>query len=143
MSEENLALVASVYSEAREYVDLLDPQVSEAWIAKVGPLYAPDYEFHAVLEGADRMIRRGQDGYLAFMVDWLTPWESYMIAADDVRDLEPPQVAVLTRHLARLKGGGRDVATLGLDLWTVREGLFLRLEAYMDRQLGLKAAGLG
>jgi hypothetical protein len=44
------------------------------------------------------MIRRGQDGYLAFMVDWLTPWESYTIAADDVRDLDPDQVAVLTRH---------------------------------------------
>jgi ketosteroid isomerase-like protein len=141
MSEENLALVASIYSQPRDYVDLLDPPAFEAWVAEVRPLYAPDYEFHA-LGGGGRMVHRGLDGYLEFMNEWLAPWQSYTIVADEVRDLDPRRVAVLTRHRGTLKGGGEELRTLGVDLWTLRDGQFLRLEGFMDRQEGLAAAGL-
>ena len=141
MSEENVALVSSIYSPSRDYADLVDPRVSAEWVAELRPLYAADYEFHAVVEG-NRFIQRGQDGYVTFMIDWLTPWETYRIAADGFRDLDPDRVAVLTHHRGRLRDGGAEVDTRGLDLWTLRDGLFLRLEAFMDRQLGLAAAGL-
>jgi ketosteroid isomerase-like protein len=141
MSQENVELVASIYSEPRDYVARFGPHATEAMRAELRPLYDPEYEFHAVLE-SDRMVHRDFDGYLDFMGDWLVPWKSYTIAADDVRDLEPDRVVVLTRHRGQLKGGGGEVRTLGVDLWTLREGRLLRLEAYMDRRAGLEAAGL-
>jgi len=141
MSEENLALVASIYSEPRNYVDLLDPKASAVWIAETRPLYAHEYEFHVVVEG-NRFVERGQDGYVALMMDWLTPWQSYTISVDEIRDLDTDRVAVLTRHEGPLKDGGGEVRTLGLDVWTVRDARLLRLEAYMDREFGLESAGL-
>jgi ketosteroid isomerase-like protein len=49
---------------------------------------------------------------------------------------------VTTRHHGRLKDGGAEIRSQGLDLWTLRDGHFLRLEAYLDREAGLEAAGL-
>lgn len=73
------------------------------------------------------------------MGEWLAPWKSYTIAADDVRALEPDRVVVLTRHRGQLKGGGEEVRTLGVDLWTLREGR--RLRAGTAAEIG-PAAGI-
>ena len=141
MSHENVEIVASIYSEPHDYVARFAPHATEAVQAELRPLYDPAYEFHAVAEGG-RTVQHGFDGYLDFMGDWLAPWKTYTIAADDVRDLGPDRVVVLTRHRGQLKGGGEEVRTLGLDLWTLRQGRLLRLEAYLDRRAGLEAAGL-
>ena len=89
------------------------------------------------------MHEHGLDGYLRLMRDWLAPWESYTIAGDEFYDLEPDRVAVTTRHRGRMKDGGAEILTEGVDLWTLRDGRLLRLEAYLDREMGLEAAGLG
>ena len=99
MSQENVDLVASIYA-GQDYTIMFDLDATEAWLADFRPLYDPDYEFHAVVEG-NRIVQRGLDGYLEFMRDWLAPWESYEIAADELRDVQPDRVAVLTRHRGR------------------------------------------
>jgi hypothetical protein len=141
MSQENVELVQGIYMQALDYTAYLDPEATAAAFASLRPLYDREYEFHAVVEG-NRIVQHGLDGYLMFMRDWLAPWESYTITADEFRDLEPDKVAVLTRHRGRLKEGGTEVRTIGLDLWMLRSGRFLRLEAYLDRRAGLEAAGL-
>ena len=142
MSQENVELVASIYAEVGDYVARLGPEAPEAAVAEFRPLYDPEYEFHAVVVGGDRMVYRGFDGYTDFMGDWLAAWTSYTITADAIRDLGPDRVAVLTRHRGQLMDGGGEVQTLGVDLLTLRAGRLLRLEGYMDRQAGLEAVGL-
>ena len=94
-----------------------------------------------MVEG-NRIVERGLDGYLALMRDWLGPWEFYSIVAEEFRDLGPDKVGVLTSHWGRLRERGAEVRTSGVDVWTLRDGQLLRLEAYFDRQTGLRAAGL-
>ena len=141
MSEENVELVKSIYAEGREYTAFMNSEATEAELAEWRPRYHPEYEFHAVVEG-NRLVEHGLDGYLGLMCDWLAPWESYTIAADEFYDLEPDRVAVTTRHRGRMKDGGAEIRTEGVDLWTLRDGRLLRLEAYLDREMGLEAAGL-
>src|SRR6059058_5327393 len=102
MSQENVALVASVYDADRDYTTLNDPSGTEAVLEGRRDLYAPQFEFHVVIEG-NRLVQRGIDGYLKLMRDWLEPWESYNIAPDGIREIDE-RIAVLTRHRGRLKG---------------------------------------
>jgi hypothetical protein len=141
MSQEGVQLVKQIYDGAREYTAFVDPEGSEADWEGRRSLYDPEFEFHAVIEG-NRLVQRGTDGYLTFMRDWLEPWESYTISADEFFEVEPDRVAVTTRHRGRLKDGGPEIRSQGVDIWTVRGGHFLRLEAYLDREAGLEAAGL-
>jgi ketosteroid isomerase-like protein len=41
-----------------------------------------------------------------------------------------------------MKDSAAEIRTEGVDLWTLRDGRLLRLEAYLDREMGLQAAGL-
>ena len=141
MSQENVELVASVYDAGRDYTAFYDPAATEAVFEGFREFYAPAFEFHAVTPEGSRLVERGIDGYLNFMRDWLAAWKSYSIAAEGLRDLGD-RVAVLTRHHGRLKDGGSEVRSQGVDLWTLRDGLFVRLEAYLDRAAGLEAVGL-
>jgi ketosteroid isomerase-like protein len=142
MSQENIELASRMYDEHRDYTTLLDPEATfEAVFGDLRPLYDDEYEFHAVVEG-NRLIERGLDGYLALMRDWLGPWEFYSIVAEEFRDLGPDKVVVLTSHWGRLRERGAEVRTSGVDVWTLRDGQLLRLEAHLDRQTGLEAARL-
>ncbi|HEY7150866.1 MAG TPA: nuclear transport factor 2 family protein [Solirubrobacterales bacterium] len=141
MSRENVDLVRRIYAEGREYTGFFDAEATEMELADWRPRYDPEYEFHAVVEG-NRLVEQGLDGYVRLMRDWLAPWESYTIAGDEFYDLEPDRVAVTTRHHGRLKDGGAEIRTEGVDVWTLRDGRFLRLEAYLDREKGLEAAGI-
>ena len=141
MSGENVELVGRIYDLGHDYVVFNDMQATEALMADFRPLYDPEFEFHAIVAGGE-FVQHGIDAYLEFMRDWLTPWESYAITADEIRALDPEKVAVLVSHRGVMKDGGAEVSTQGVDLWTLREGRYLRLDAYMDRADGLAAAGL-
>ncbi len=141
MAQENVELVKGIYAGGREYTAFFDPEATERELAHWRPQYDPEYEFHVVVEG-NRLVECGLDGYLTLMRDWLEPWESYTIAADEFREVGSDKVVVLTRHRGLMKDGGTEVRTSGVDIWTLRDGRFLRLEAYLDRAAGLEAAGL-
>ena len=51
-------------------------------------------------------------------------------------------VVVLTRYRGRGKGSGASVDTIGAHLWTLRDGMVVRLEIYSSRKKALEAAGL-
>ena len=141
MSQENVEIVGRIYALGLDYVIFNDPEATEELMGGFRPLYDPEFEFHAIVPGGE-VVQHGIDAYLEFMRDWLTPWESYAIKADEIRDVEPDRVAVFVSHHGRLKDNAGEVRTRGVDLWTLRDGRFLRLDAYMDRTEGVRAAGL-
>jgi ketosteroid isomerase-like protein len=57
------------------------------------------------------------------LLEWLSPWEHWTCEAED--------------YVV-----GVDVATKGAHLWTLRDGMCIRLEVFADREKALAAAGL-
>ena len=51
-------------------------------------------------------------------------------------------VVVLTRYRGRGEVSGARVDTIGARLWTLRDGMVVRLEIYSSREKALEAAGV-
>ena len=49
---------------------------------------------------------------------------------------------MLTRYTGRGKGSQVEVDSLGAHLWTLRDGMAVRLEVFSSREKALAAAGL-
>ena len=104
-------------------------------------LLDPDFEYVStgVFPGLEP-VYRGPDGFLAFWRDFRQVWESLQIEVEEVRDLGE-QVA------ARLGFEGRGRAGLEVrrqfgNVWTFRDGLAVRVQAYPDWPEALEAVGL-
>ena len=70
-------------------------------------VYGPDFECTFNRDDVGRATYSGLDGLRAAMLDWLSPWESYYPAVEDVIDAGDGRVVVLTRDHARPKEARR------------------------------------
>jgi len=83
----------------------------------------------------------GQDGNRALWLDWLTPWESYRVGAEQYIDLGE-RVLPLSFAFGRLEGSTAEVKLTHGDVWTIRDGKLARVVYYTVRAEALKAVGL-
>ena len=142
MSQENVEIVRSL---------MLAPEVDlaplfrndEMWAALVefvAPVVAPDFECTANLLGPETSYA-GVDGFRAFWLDWLAPWETYRSETEKMIDLGN-RVLQLAVEFGRRVGSAQEVQGKNAALWTIRDGKVLRFDAYADRARALKAVGL-
>jgi ketosteroid isomerase-like protein len=140
---------------SRENVDLVqrlqpDPEVDFAqvfrdddmWAASVelGAFYHPDVE--SVRPGLpDGTIYIGLDGLRDMWLEWLAPWTTYRVEAEDVIDLGD-RVLLLAHVFGRLGESQAEVENTVASVYTVRDGKIARAELYLDRTEALKAVGL-
>jgi ketosteroid isomerase-like protein len=86
-------------------------------------------------------VRRGADGVIQFFYEWIEPWEDFHL------DWELKQVdsdlALATIHM---RGVGRESGVPAemtfAQLWTYRDGRFVRMVMYYDVDEAHRAAGL-
>jgi ketosteroid isomerase-like protein len=142
MSQENVELVRGL---------LLGPDVDfaplfrhddtwEALIAGVAALIHPDFECASTVLGIERKYA-GVEGFRAFWLDWLAPWESYRTETEGITDLGD-QVLQFVIEFGRLPGATAEVRGDNASVWTFRDGKIIRFHGYADRAEALEAMGL-
>ncbi len=101
---------------------------------------APDFEFDQTRAlGVDQGVFNLEE-FQGLLTAWTDIWESFTIGADELIDAGE-QVVMPFTNVARGRDG-IEVEARGFWVWTVREGLIVRVCLYQERQEALEAAGL-
>jgi ketosteroid isomerase-like protein len=124
MSEENVEIVRRNYEHLSKtgepLADVCDEEIefSFAWM-----------EGH----GFDRLRQA--------TAEWTGTFEEWHIEARELIEVGPDQVIAIVRDRARPKGSNAEIDNEFAHLWTLRDGLIIRFEAFTDRAEALEAAG--
>jgi ketosteroid isomerase-like protein len=125
MSRENVETVRRGYehlSRTRQPLgDMLHPEV--------------DFSF-AWMDG------RGVDEFRRATSEWTGTFEEWEIEAREVIEVNPNQVMAIVSDRGRPPGSEAEVHNEFAHLWTFRDGLAVRFEAFTDKAQALEAAGL-
>ena len=122
MSQENLEIVRSFVAgdleRALVYAD-------------------PDICWNPVEEEA----AQGLDAVRGSLARWKSTWEAYETVHDEFLDIGD-RVLVALRIRGRGRGSGVDVEARLFDVYTLQDGLIIRMDEFTDRSEALEAAGL-
>jgi ketosteroid isomerase-like protein len=83
----------------------------------------------------------GVEGFREAWSDWLSPYESFRFDVDEVIRLED-RLVFSVRQVATTRHNGVEVETSSASVWWFEKGQVRQAAFYLDRQAGLKAAGL-
>ena len=84
----------------------------------------------------------GRERIRRFLPSFRQTWAEFQVEPEEIMDAGPERVLVLARLNARGKGSGVPVTARVAHLWTIRDGLAVRVEVFVDRIDALKAAGV-
>jgi ketosteroid isomerase-like protein len=131
MSQENVEIVRAMY-EAANAGSKLDANFE---------VLAPEVEFHVSGAFPDLdPVYRGHDGVRKLNEALNEPWMALSLDPEKVIDVGP-RVLVLSRFRARGRDG-MEVRLQLANLWTVRDGQIVRMDAFSDQEAALEAVGL-
>jgi ketosteroid isomerase-like protein len=100
----------------------------------------PDYVTLMVSEAVTQDYT-GPEGFKEAWEDWITPYESFRIELDEVIRLEGKLVFTV-RQIVTTRQSSVEVETPSAAVWWFEDGQIRQAAFYLDRQAGLKAAGL-
>jgi ketosteroid isomerase-like protein len=110
-------------------------------------LASPDFE--VIMVGPDYNPRqaqaftgRGTAGFTEVWEEWTSAFENFRIDIERTTE-HGEKVLTLVTLSGRSRTGGVEVSQPAAAVWTVRDGKLTRAEFHLDRELALKAAGLG
>jgi ketosteroid isomerase-like protein len=131
MSQENVELVGRAYAAWNE------PDL-EAMLA----ILHPDFEYvtSGLFPGL-APVYRGHQGWTDYWLEFRRTWEKLRIEVNELRDLGD-QVLTLFTFEGRGRAGLEAQRRFG-NVWTIRDGLVLRLQGYESWEDTLEAVGLG
>lgn len=145
MSRQNIKNARRVYKEPIDVTAVLgDPAVLEAFRQQLEPLVEPNFETIPDPQGAALIGGgvRGIDGFVGIFRNWTGAFDSWVVTATDFIDLDEDRVLVMCLIEARSEAQQVELAVDGANLLTFRDGKLTRLELFLNRAGGLKAAGL-
>jgi uncharacterized protein len=117
----------------RSYEELNDGNV-EAALAALHPDAV--WEESGELPGVD--VVRGRDAIREFLTGFLESWSEFRQRVDDVI-VAGDRVALLIHLRATGRGSGVEVDARYAHVWTLRDGLGVRVEAFRDQDAGRRA----
>jgi ketosteroid isomerase-like protein len=129
MSQENVEIVrAAIHSHNRGDIDAIFTDAS------------PDFEFDQTRAvGIDRGVFNLKQ-FRSLLATFTDSWESFTIGPDELIDAGEDVVMPFT-NVARGRDG-IEVEARGIWVWTIRDGLIVRVCLYQELQEALEAAGL-
>ena len=142
MSEQNLELVRAVQPSGVDLAEVFAGDPS-AVIDGMASVLGPSFECAFIANessGFPTLSYSGAEGFVAGWREWLSPWESYRIDADEFIDAGD-QVVVLARVQARTRRGGVEMEHAPGAVWTIENGRVRRVEFYLERSRALEVAG--
>ena len=131
MSQENVEVVRSGMAAlaAGDW-----QRVFETWDAEV----EWDFEREAVLSG----VYRGRSEVRAALVSFMTEWEDFAFAIEDLIAADDGRVVVLVHLTGRGRHSGVPLDFRETMIWTIRGGRVVHVKEYYDRTKALEAVGL-
>jgi ketosteroid isomerase-like protein len=127
MSRENVELMRRGYErwlatgEVRAHADLV-------WdVSKLG--------------WPDQQIYRGCEGAMQFNAEWADAWDDWEVEPEDYIGAGERVVVILNQR-GRSKATGIPVEMRFAQVWTLRDGVGIRMEMYSDPGEALEAVGL-
>jgi ketosteroid isomerase-like protein len=131
LSAENVDIVRAMY-EVANASDRLEANFE---------VLAPDVEFHVSGAFPDLdPVYRGHEGVKALNEALNEPWATLSLVPEKFIDTGP-RVLVLSQFRARGRDG-MDMSREVANLWTLRDGQIVRMDAFGDRKSALEAVGL-
>jgi ketosteroid isomerase-like protein len=147
MSQENVEVVKRVQASGVDLAELFrastvpNPSASEIDLTA----FESDFETEFIARGAIGSLQPttslGLQGFVEGWRDWLEPWESYYIEAEEFIDAGD-EVVSLTRVRAQTTRDAVAVEHRPGAVWSLREGKIVRVRFFLDRHEALEAAGL-
>ena len=144
MSQENVEIVQRVQVSGVDLVELFKastpPDPSTTGIDVTA--FDSDFETEFITRRALRpSVSRGLLGFAEGWRDWLEPWASYYIEAEDFIDAGD-EVVSLTRVRAQTTRDAVAVEHRPGAVWSLRDGKITRVRFFLERDEALEAAGL-
>ncbi len=121
--------------------DVVD-SVNERNADKIIELTHPDVEFLATIARAEGRRYRGRQGFAQFFSDVDDTFSSFEIALRGWEELQDDVLLVELVMTAEGRSSGVPIVQPVWQLWTLRDGVPWRNEAFSARELALEAAGL-
>ena len=86
-------------------------------------------------------VRRGAEGVIEFFHEWTEPWDDFHLDWA-LHDAGPGLVLAIIDMRGVGRGGGVPTEMTFAQLWTYRDGRFVRMVMYHDADEARRAAGL-
>ena len=126
------AFAAGTVMDGREMFGMVEGLLAE-WAAP--EFTTVMHSEHAVLEYT------GVAGFREALDDWMSPYERFRLAIDDVVVAED-KVVFLVRQLARTRHQSVELETASATVWWLGDGEIKQVVFYLDQRTALTAAGL-
>jgi uncharacterized protein len=130
-----------VSRETVERVQAAYADYEQGGVDALFPYFAPDIEWDMTGTSLDSRVHVGHEGVTRFFEGLAKTWEDFRFSYDEYLDAGE-QVVAIGSFTARGKSSGVEVEAVMVHVWTVRDGMGVRLQAYLDRQQALAAVGL-
>lgn len=85
---------------------------------------------------------RGVEGFEQAWADWLSPFDAYSSALEEIREAPDDRLVVITRQTATPKGSGAAIESQAAGVLEFRGGRLQRVEFHLDPAAAMRAAGL-
>jgi len=150
MSQENVEIVRRFIDATQRFFEAYwDNPRSIAEAVEADDLW-PEYRealtyVHSEVEWKTVFLGETHRGYLAAARVWddYFKWaEDYRVRLREVTDLGDDRVYAALALVGKAKAGGAPMNAQFFDVFTLSDGLIVRLEEYTDRAQALEAAGL-
>jgi ketosteroid isomerase-like protein len=125
MSRENVEIVRRLFEEYAQ--GGVDPAL---------PYFVPD----VVWNPADEAPQHGRDGVRAYMERWETEWENLETVPEEFIDAGE-SVLVTVHFSGRGRASGIEVDARLYEVYTLRDGMIVRMDEFTERSAALEAAG--
>jgi ketosteroid isomerase-like protein len=129
MSASNLELVRRIYEEFNETLEL------PRWALR------DDVEWQPPSDEPDNALRLGADAVTAYVRDWASTFDDYRCAIDDL--IEDGDCVLAPLHLhGRIGNGGQALSIPLTQVWTIEDGVVVRVREYRTIDEALAATGV-
>lgn len=102
----------------------------------------PDFEFHEDPLFPEAAVFHGRDAVRRYFEGFWEEWEDVRVQLEDVLECGDDRLLAFVRVRARGRGSGVEVDMGLAHLWTARDGMAVRMDAFFDRARAREAAGL-
>jgi hypothetical protein len=99
---------------------------------------AEDAEWHESEALPGGGVYRGREAIRSFLTDFLDSWERFHQTVEETEVAEN-RIAVMIHLEAKGRGSAAEVDARYAHVWTLEDGLGVRVEAYYDREAALSA----
>ena len=100
-----------------------------------------DFPTVMMSETAAPLEYEGVDGFREALTDWTSPFEDFRMEIEDVI-FKDDKLVFLARQVGTTRHGGVEISTESASVWWFRDGKIVQVVFYLDRPMGLKAAGI-